>query len=84
LNVLDEASDELVGRKAGSGVAFRPEEDAFVGEVEEALVGDADTVSVASQVAEDLLRVGERLLGVGDPGGLVELIPEPGEAIGVA
>jgi hypothetical protein len=55
-DVLEEAPDELVGRKAGDGVALGAEEDGVVGEVEKALVGDADTMSVAPEVPDHLFR----------------------------
>ncbi len=87
-DVLEESRDELVGGKTGDGVALGPEEDALVCEVEEALVGDADTVGVAAEVSKDLLRTGERLLGfwrgpspgTGSPAGLRATGDRRGEA----
>jgi hypothetical protein len=50
-DVLKEAPDEHVGGKKRGPVALGPEEDVVVGESKQALVGEADAVSVATQVA---------------------------------
>ena len=43
------------------------EADLIVFDIEQAIVGDRDAVSVAAHVIEHLLRSGERSLGIDDP-----------------
>ena len=79
--VLQEAADELVGRKrhdlglAVLPIVFPGEADLVVVEPDQAAVGNGHAVRVAAEVAEHLLGPGERRLGEDDPvdpGGRVE------------
>jgi hypothetical protein len=71
--VLQEAADELVsGERHQLGFAVLPivlpsEADLAVVEPEQTAVGDGDTVGIAGEIAEHLLRPGERGLRVDDP-----------------
>ena len=52
-------------------------------EGDETMVGDGNTVSVASQIVEDMFCPAERRLGVDDPVLTEELLEETVEAIGL-
>src|ERR1700693_2598239 len=71
----EESPDKLVGGNthhlvllvALQSIVFIPEGDLIVVDVEQALVGEGNAVSIAAQVFEYLLRAAERRLGVDYP-----------------
>jgi hypothetical protein len=81
--VQQEAADELVGGQRGTRAVLGGEGDAAIVEGNEALVGDADAVGVATEVPEDLTRAPEGGLAVDDPGLAVEVVLEPSEGDGI-
>ena len=79
-DVLQEAPQELVGsegRCAGTG----PDRDVAIVDEEEALVGEADTMCIAAEVAVELGDAWEGSLGVDNPVLSVEVALEIGEAL---
>ncbi len=71
-DVLHEAREQLVSRHGDRPPVLGAEGDAAFVHRDEALVGDADAVGVAAEVANDLLGSTEGTLGVDDPGLAVE------------
>lgn len=67
-DVLHEAAQELDWVERGGLAVLGAKGDGVVGDGGEAAVGDADTMRVAAQVTQDVIRAPERLLGVDDPG----------------
>jgi len=65
-------------------VVLPAEGDSIVVEGDEAMVGDGNAVSVASQVVEDMFCPAEGRLGVDDPLLTEELMDETVEAIGLS
>jgi len=71
--MLQEAADELVrGERHDLGpavlaIVLPGKADLTIIELHQAAVGDGDAVGVAAEIAEHLLRPGERRLGVDDP-----------------
>ena len=71
--VQQEAAQELICRKghelllAAMSVVLPSEGDSIVVEGDETMVGDGNTVSVASQVVEDMFGPSERSLGIEHP-----------------
>ena len=72
-------------------VVLPGEADLPVGEPHQAAVGDGNTMGVAAEIAEHLLRPGERRLGVDDPldpgqgtelGGKGDMVSQGGERAG--
>jgi hypothetical protein len=78
-DVKEKATDELLGHESHGLSVLGREAHRGVADGEEAMVGEADAVGVAAEVAEDLLGTSERALGVDDPVLSVEVILEPGE-----
>ena len=89
-DVLKEAADELeYGERrwlAFLGIVWipSPERDGVVGHAGDAVVGDGDAMGVTAEVAEELLRTGERRLGVDDPVGRGEFLEHLGEDSGIS
>ena len=73
-DVQQEPTQELVWRECDGVGAASAEGDAASIEGEQAMVGEADAMSVATEVAENLLRAAEGWFGVDDPAFSVELI----------
>jgi hypothetical protein len=71
--VEEKPADELLGRKrhrfllAFVPVVFPLEAYLTSFDIQQAIVGDRDAVSVAADVIEHLLRAGKRRLGIDDP-----------------
>ncbi len=69
----EETADELVAGQGhgfdaiGVSVITPTETDLALGEVDEAVVGQCDTVGISPKVSDDLLRSGEGTLGVDHP-----------------
>jgi len=49
------------------GIISPAEGDLVVGEGDQAMVGDGDAMSVAGEIAEDMMRTPERGFGIDDP-----------------
>ena len=87
-NVNQEASQELICRNrhdlllASARVILPAEGDAVLLECHQAMVGDGDAVSVASQIVENVLRPTEGRLRIDDPLLGEELAQELLEALG--
>lgn len=71
-DVEEEAADELVGGQGAGPCAVGFEDDALVGDVDEAAAGEGDAVGVAAEVSDDLDGPAEGPFGEDDPGGLGE------------
>jgi hypothetical protein len=75
-DMQQEAADELI-RRDGHGllpivvpIVLPAEADRAICDVEQSIVGDGNAVRIASDVLHDLLRSGERRLGIDHPLGL--------------
>jgi hypothetical protein len=85
--VDEEASQELVCRDdhdlllATASVVLPEEEDAFLIERQETMVGDGDAVGVAGQIVENVFCSIEGRLGIDDPLLEKELAQEQPEAL---
>ena len=72
-NVNQESADELIGGKGHRFVAIAVtiilplETDLIVGDIEQAVVGNSDTVSIAADIVEHLFGTCKRRLGVDTP-----------------
>ena len=82
-DVEEEAADELVRAERDGLAVLGGKADGVVVDGHEALIGDADAVGVAAEVAEDLLRRRRRALGVDDPVPAVERVEQLRERAGV-
>ena len=60
-------ANELIGAHGSSGVAPCRDGDVVVGDREDSVVREADTVCITTEVGEHLLGTGEGSLGVDDP-----------------
>lgn len=67
-DVLHEAAQEVYWVQRDGLAVLCAEGHGVVGDGGEAAVGDGDTMSVAAQVTQHVIRAPERLLGVDDPG----------------
>ncbi len=65
-DVQHKAADELLGRERHGLAIARGEGDGLLRDVEDSVVGQCDSMGIAAQVGEDLLRTGEGTLGVDD------------------
>ena len=72
-NVLDEAAQELLAGKSHGAlpavmrVVLPSEGDVRVGDGEDAVIGDGDAVSIASQILQNVFGSAERRLGIDHP-----------------
>jgi hypothetical protein len=72
-HMQQEAAQELWGFEGhhslaiAVGVISPAEGDLMVGEGDQAMVGDGDAMSVAGEIAEDMMRAAERGFGIDDP-----------------
>jgi len=82
-HVLDEALEKGDGTERGDLTVLGAEGDTSLVEREEATVGDADAVSVATEIAQDLLGATEGRFAVDMPALAPERGAEPSEALGV-
>jgi|TARA_B100000315_G_C14217064_1_gene424737 hypothetical protein len=88
--VQEEASDELVGVEGKEfdlvvvGSVLVGEGDLAVVNRDDAMIGDSDPMGVASEIAEELLRTGERRLCIGDPVGGGEFVEQLREGFGIS
>jgi hypothetical protein len=71
-DVEEEPAEECLGRQAERAAVLGPKRHGVVGDGDEALVGETDTMSVAAEVLEESLRPPEGTLHVDVPGGSVE------------
>ena len=68
-----EPTDEFVSGKrhrlltVAIAIIFPAKADLAVVDIEQAIVGDGDAVGISADVIEDLLRPGERALGIDHP-----------------
>ena len=67
-HVLDEAREQLVGGDGDGFAVLGAEGDAAIIPRDQALIGNADAVSVATEITNDLVGSTEGALGVDDPG----------------
>ena len=83
----EETADELVAGQGhgfdaiGVSVITPTETDLALGEVDETVVGECDTVGISPEVGDDLLRSGEGTLGVDHPIVRTQRFEEGGEAL---
>jgi hypothetical protein len=72
-DMKQESSDELVSRDGhrshlvAAGVISPPEGNAFAIEGDESVVGDGDTMSITTEIADDLFRPAEGGFGINNP-----------------
>ena len=72
-DVKQESSDELVSRDGhrshlvAAGVISPTEGHAFAIEADESVVGDGDTMSITTEIADDLFRPAEGGFGINNP-----------------
>jgi hypothetical protein len=71
-DVQEEPAEEFLGRQGQRAAVLGPKRHGVVGDGDEALVGEPDTMSVAAEVLEESLRPPEGSLHVDVPGGSVE------------
>jgi hypothetical protein len=73
-DVEQEPPDEFVGLQRDGPAALGSKANAIVIEGNQALVGDADAVGIAAQIAEDLLGSAKGGLGVDVPVDVIERV----------
>lgn len=78
-DVEQEAADEVEGGQCAAAAALRGEANGAIVDGDETLVGDADPMSVAAEIVENLLGTTEGSLGVDDPALPVEPVLPPRE-----
>ncbi len=76
-DVKEEAADEFVRRERAGFLAAGTKRDSLVGDRDEPGRGDGDAMRVAAEVADDLRRTAEGLLGKDHPVVLFRLTDEP-------
>src|SRR5262249_7547754 len=79
-DVQQEAAKELVGRDGDRMLAASAEGDPVLVERDESMVGQTDSMGVAAEIPEDLLRSTERRLDVDNPTGAIQLVAKAREA----
>lgn len=83
-DVLDQALKKLDRRERLGAVAFGAKGNGAVGDGEQAAIGDADAMGIATQVGEHVLAFFEGGFGVDDPGQTRDARHQRAEAFGVA